>query len=102
MLIIRGVNVFPTQIEEQILRLPALAPHYQIEVSRNGNLDEFMVAVERNPDTDAALSRTAAADLQCRIKDLVGVSAKIEVRDPGAIPRSEGKARRVIDKRNPG
>ena len=99
MLIIRGVNVFPTQVEEQILKVPALAPHYQIELSRSGNLDEMAINVELSPGVDAATSQAAAAQLTKHIKDLIGVSAKVRVHAEGGVARSGGKAQRVIDKR---
>ena len=99
MLIIRGVNVFPTQVEEQILKVNALAPHYQIEITRPDNLDEMTINVELSPDADAAVKQPATAELQRHIKDLIGVSAKVNVLDEGAVARSEGKAKRVIDKR---
>jgi len=99
MLIIRGVNVFPTQIEERVLQQPELAPHYQLRVSRDGRLDVLTVLVERKPDVASADDAAIAAALTKDIKDYVGVSAKIEVRDPGKVARSEGKAVRVIDER---
>jgi phenylacetate-CoA ligase len=100
MLIIRGVNVFPTQVEEQILRCPGLAAHYQIEVTREERLDAMRVLVEAREDFTDADSRNAQGDLLCRhIKDLVGVTATVSVVDPGAIERSLGKAKRVVDKR---
>ena len=99
MLIIRGVNVFPTQVEEQILKVDSLAPHYQIEITRSGNLDEMTINVELSPDADAAAKQPATTELQRHIKDLIGVSAKVNVLDEGAVARSEGKAKRVIDKR---
>ncbi len=99
MLIIRGVNVFPTQVEEQIFRVPGLAAHYQIEITRSGNLDEMAINVELSPGAAAAAKQPAAAELQNHIKDLIGVSAKVNVHDEGGVARSEGKAKRVIDKR---
>ena len=98
MLIIRGVNVFPSAIEEQVLSVSGLAPHYLIEVDRHGNLDEVTLSVERRDDA------TADADVLCarltrKIKDMLGISAQVEIRDPGELPRSQGKAQRVIDKR---
>ena len=99
MLIIRGVNVFPTQVEEQILKVSGLAPHYQIELSRAGNLDEMEINVELAPGVDATASRAAAAQLTKHIKDLIGVSAKVRVHAEGGVARSEGKAKRVLDKR---
>jgi len=99
MMIIRGVNVFPTQIEELMLREPALAPHYQIEITRPGNLDEMTVLVERLPGEGSADGDAAGRALQHHIKSLVGVSAKVSVLPPNAIERSLGKARRIVDKR---
>ena len=99
MLIVRGVNVFPSQIEEQILKVGGLAPHYQIVLSRQHRLDEIEVMVEAMPGGDAGARQTAAGELSRRIKNLVGVSATITVTDPGGVERSQGKARRVVDKR---
>src|SRR6185437_14359967 len=99
MMIIRGVNVFPTQIEELILRDPALAPHYQLEVTRPTHLDELTVLVERAPQAGASDADAAGTRLARSIKDLVGVSAAVRVVAPGGIERSMGKARRVVDKR---
>ena len=100
MIILRGVNVFPTQIEEQILKCPGLAPHFQIELTRSGRMDTMTVHVECAGDHTAADARAAAAkELSHHIKSVVGVSTRIEVRDPGGIARSEGKAKRVIDNR---
>ena len=97
MMILRGVNVFPTQIEEQALRVNGLSPHFQIELTRQGRLDEMTVRVEAAP---GGVDRAAAArQLQHHIKSVVGVSARVDVCDPGALPRSEGKAKRVVDKR---
>jgi phenylacetate-CoA ligase len=99
MLIIRGVNVFPTQIEERVLAVEALAPHYQIRVSRDGNLDVMTVQVEKTPEAAEADQGKLAAELSKGIKDYVGVSCIIEVCEPGGVTRSEGKAVRVIDER---
>jgi phenylacetate-CoA ligase len=102
MLIIRGVNVFPSQIEELILKQPGLSPHYVLEVSRTGHLDELEVAVELKPELSAA-SKAARQEmahaLQHHIKSYIGVSTEIRVVDVGSIERSIGKAKRVIDKR---
>lgn len=101
MMIVRGVNVFPTQIEELILKQPALAPHYQCILTREGPLDCLTVAVEAGaglpPDGEDA--RGAAQRLAHEIKAYIGTSAKIEVRPPGGIERSMGKAKRVVDQR---
>jgi phenylacetate-CoA ligase len=101
MLIVRGVNVFPSQIEELILRQAALAPHYQLEIRRSGALDELTVHVEIHPDgrTGKAGCQRAAADLGHAIKAFVGVTAAIALREPGTLERSIGKAKRVIDMR---
>lgn len=100
MMIVRGVNVFPTQIEEQILKVKALAPHYVIELTRDGRMDAIEVIVEAVTGIDdARMRQAAAAELQHLIKSLVGVTARITVTDPGRVERSQGKARRVIDKR---
>lgn len=99
MLIIRGVNVFPTQIEERVLAVEALAPHYQIRVSRDGQLDVITVQVEKSTEAADADSAALASELKKGIKDFVGVSANIDVCEPGRVARSEGKAVRVIDER---
>ncbi|MDT7547838.1 MAG: phenylacetate-CoA ligase [Actinomycetota bacterium] len=99
MVILRGVNVFPTQIEEQLLRVEGLAPHYEILLTRPGRLDEMTVRAESR----ASLSADAVAALSDRlaalIKENVGISATCEVHEPGTLRRSEGKAQRVIDLR---
>jgi phenylacetate-CoA ligase len=102
MLIIRGVNVFPSQIEELILKQPKLSPHYVIELSRDGHLDAIKVNVEIKPEFEfasGAEKEFVAHDLQHHIKSYIGVSAKIDVVEVGGIERSVGKAKRVIDKR---
>jgi len=102
MLIIRGVNVFPTQIEELILKQPALAPHYVLEVSREQQMDRLDVIVEIKPEAHALgyIDREAAAmKLQHDIKSYVGVTTHVRVVDIGTVERSMGKAKRVIDKR---
>ena len=97
MMILRGVNVFPTQIEEQVLRVPGLAPYFQIELTREGRLDAMRVHVE---PLDGGADRAALAALLAeRVKAVVGVSCTVAVADPGGVERSEGKARRVVDRR---
>ncbi len=96
MLIIRGVNVFPMQIEELVLMQPDLSGHYQIELSRNGRMDEVIVRVETKPD---GIGTSAGPALAAGIKDHIGITAAVEVMPPGGIERSLGKARRVIDRR---
>ena len=101
MLIIRGVNVFPSQIEELIVGQLHLAPHYSLEVRREGTLDHLEVMVELDPLTAnvASLRDEAARDLQRRIKSYIGVTASVTVCNPGTIDRSIGKAKRVFDRR---
>ena len=101
MLIIRGVNVFPSQIEELILRQPELSANYLLEIHRPDKLDCMDVRVEHKPGAlDDPLAREAAAHaLQQRIKTYVGVSTRVRIEEVGALERSEGKARRVIDRR---
>jgi phenylacetate-CoA ligase len=100
MMILRGVNVFPTQIEEQILKCKGLAPHFLIELTRSGRMDNMTVHVECSEDmADADARARSAKELAHHIKSVVGVSTKIEVRDPNSMPRSEGKAKRVLDNR---
>lgn len=103
MIILRGVNVFPTQIEEQILKCKGLAPHFQIELARDGRMDNMTVHVECAPDqVDADARAKSAKELAHHIKAVVGVSTRINVTDPNAIARSEGKAKRVVDNRPKG
>ena len=102
MMIIRGVNVFPTQVEELVLAREGLSGHYQIVLTRQGRMDEMQVLVEAHPDwwqaPDAARDQ-AAVDLARDIKERIGVTASVELRAPGGIERSLGKARRVVDQR---
>ena len=100
MLIIRGVNLFPTQIEELILEDARLAPHYVLEVRRTRRLDELKVVVEGRPDAaEAGIRMAAGRDLSRRIKSRIGVSAEVAVVEPGTVERSVGKAKRIIDLR---
>jgi len=100
MLIIRGVNVFPTQIEEQICKLPKLEPQYQLVVSRDGHLDKLEVLVELRAGIARSDAGDVARELEHRIKTNVGVSTKVTLLGPGGIERTAtGKAKRVIDKR---
>ncbi|MBR3193308.1 phenylacetate--CoA ligase PaaK [Bosea sp. (in: a-proteobacteria)] len=103
MMILRGVNIFPTQIEEQLLKCGGLAPHFQIELVRAGRMDDMVVHVEAMPHAaDAAARASSAKELAHHIKSVVGVSTKIEVGDPDSVERSAGKARRVVDNRPKG
>ncbi|MDI1287569.1 MAG: AMP-binding protein [Reyranella sp.] len=99
MLIVRGVNLFPSQVEEQILRDPALSGHYVIVLSRTGALDDLLVRVEARVALDGDAVRQSAAELARRLKGMCGLSATIDIAIPGAVERSLGKAKRVIDKR---
>lgn len=100
MIILRGVNVFPTQIEEQILKCGGLAPHFQIELRREGRMDEMIVHVECHLEHTSAEARQAAArQLHQNIRNTIGINCKIEVSLPEQIERSEGKAKRIIDNR---
>ncbi|MBL7261172.1 phenylacetate--CoA ligase PaaK [Paractinoplanes lichenicola] len=94
MMIVRGVNVFPTQIEELILRIPGLAPHYQCVLTRPGRLDELTVRVEARPG-----AAPDGRELAALIKQNIGVTAAVEVLAPDALERSVGKARRIVDNR---
>jgi len=90
MLIIRGVNVFPSEIERALLAIPELTPHYQLVVERSGHLDELTVQVEGTVDPAA---------VRKRLNEVLGLAAQVEIAKPGSIPRSEGKALRVLDRR---
>jgi phenylacetate-CoA ligase len=103
MLIIRGVNVFPSQIEELLLKQVEFAPHYVLEVRREGHLDDLDVLVERRAGAAAPLSvatiTSIEQDMERQIKGYIGVTARVRVVEPGTVQRSQGKAVRVIDKR---
>ena len=99
MLIIRGVNLFPTQIEEILVKLAALSPHYQLELYKKGNLDAVKVHCERSVSADSNAGHAAANQLTQTIKATIGVSVETVIHEPGSIARSEGKAQRVVDKR---
>ena len=97
MIILRGVNVFPTQIEELVLARDDLSGHYQIELTRDGRMDAMLVRVEARPDSFGTTD--AGPALAATIKNRVGVTATVQIVPPGGIERSLGKARRVIDRR---
>ncbi len=102
MLIIRGVNLFPTQIEEMLLQEPALAPHYQLIVTRDGHLDQLEVLVESREDVRHGDGIRAGAVLEQKIKAFIGVSSIVSVLPPNGVERTlVGKARRVVDRRIP-
>jgi phenylacetate-CoA ligase len=99
MIILRGVNLFPTQIEELILRTPELSPHFQCVLGRTGPLDDLTVRVERRASTPAQQAAAAGRQLQALVKNVIGVSVAVDVVDPEAVERSMGKMRRVVDQR---
>lgn len=101
MMIIRGVNVFPTQIEEIIFTDKRLTPHYFCEIRRPKVMDELTVVAEARPEFSDDHTRShIAEELKKNIKNLCGVTTKIDIREPGGVPRSAGKAKRVIDYRD--
>ncbi|WP_412550374.1 phenylacetate--CoA ligase PaaK [Shimia sp. MIT910701] len=103
MIILRGVNVFPSQVEEQVLATGGLAPYYQIELYKSGRMDAMRVFVEAMPSAADNLSKTAAARMLTKhIKDMIGVTVEVMVGDPGEVERSQGKAKRVVDNRGAG
>ena len=101
MMIVRGVNVFPTQIEELILKRAELAPHYQCVLRRTGAMDDLIVIIETHHrvSPESSEARAAAALLQHEIKVYIGTSVEIELRATGGVERSVGKAKRVVDER---
>ena len=100
MIILRGVNVFPTQIEEQLMTVAGLAPHFQIELGREGRMDTLTVLAEASVAAAEAAARTVAASaLSAKVKDAIGVSIRVTVADPGGVARSQGKAVRIVDNR---
>ncbi|GAB3567550.1 phenylacetate--CoA ligase [Amycolatopsis endophytica] len=101
MIILRGVNVFPTQIEEIVLATDGLAPHFQLRLTKKDRMDQLTVLVEARTDTPADRRLSAAAEISARVKDGVGISVGVDVLDPDTLERSMGKLRRVIDQRPP-
>jgi phenylacetate-CoA ligase len=100
LIILRGVNVFPSQIEEKLVTIPALSLHYQIVLTRTGRMDEMAIEVEARPECISPEAREAAAKSLARIiKDTIGITTAVNVRDPETIERSVGKAKRVVDRR---
>lgn len=103
MMIIRGVNVFPTQIEEEVVKIPQFSESYEIHLTREGNLDSMNVHVELRPGSanlSTAEQQELASQLKHHVKSSVGISVAVTLRDPGTIARSEGKAKRVWDERD--
>jgi phenylacetate-CoA ligase len=99
MMIVRGVNVFPTQIEELILRTASLSPHFQCVLRRDGRMDTLTVRVERRAAVDAGAAERAGHELRRLVKDTIGVSVDVEVIEPDGVERSMGKMRRIVDQR---
>jgi len=99
MLIIRGVNVYPSQIESVLVGLPGIAPHYQLVVERKGSLDHVTIEAEAAPGVAAAEYPRIAGEVRHHVKSMIGISADVAMRAPGEIPRSQGKAVRVRDLR---
>ncbi|MEV7085741.1 phenylacetate--CoA ligase PaaK [Streptomyces sp. NPDC093085] len=99
LVILRGVNLFPTQIEEIVLRTPGVAPHFQLRLAREGRLDTLTVRAEARPAATPEERERAARAIAVAVKEGVGVSAAVEVVDPGTLERSVGKIRRVVDLR---
>ncbi|MFF4169475.1 phenylacetate--CoA ligase PaaK [Streptomyces sp. NPDC001744] len=102
MIVLRGVNLFPTQIEEIVLRVPAVAPHFQLRLTREGRLDALTVRVEARADATGGERAEAARTVAAAVKEGIGVSVEVEVVDPGTLERSVGKIRRTVDLREPG
>jgi phenylacetate-CoA ligase len=100
MMIVRGVNVFPTQIEEQILAVEGLTPHYLCVLTRPGNLDELTVQVEAHESVRTEARSGLGRQLGDRVKNTIGVTVRVEVLDPHALERSLGKAKRIADRRS--
>ena len=101
MMIIRGVNIFPTQIEEQLLKIDSLSPHFQIRLVKEGRMDKMIVYTEhyKSDDMEKTYTEDLAVNLKNRVKDNIGLNIEVNVGKKGAVPRSEGKAVRVIDER---
>jgi phenylacetate-CoA ligase len=102
MLIIRGVNVYPSQVEAVLVGAPHIAPHYQLVVERRGSLDHMAVEVEARRGVPAEAFASIASDVAHHIKSLIGLTAEVVVKKPDEIPRSQGKAVRVRDLRPKG
>jgi len=99
MMIIRGVNVFPSQIEELLLKQQGMAPHYQIELSTDNNMDCISVNCEAKPGCTDSDRQQMERQVTHSIKDFIGISAVVNILHEGEVPRSAGKAQRVIDNR---
>lgn len=99
MVILRGVNLFPTQIEEIVLRTPGVAPHFQLRLTREGRLDALTVRAEARPGATPEARDAAARSITAAVKDGVGVSVAVEIVEPESLERSVGKIRRIVDLR---
>jgi len=100
MIILRGVNVFPTQVEEQILKCDGLTAHFQIELIREGRMDAMIIHAEATPERSSSEARDASAkELAHHVKSTIGVSSKVQIHEPLGVARSQGKAQRVVDNR---
>ncbi|MCX5112776.1 phenylacetate--CoA ligase [Streptomyces sp. NBC_00378] len=100
LVILRGVNLFPTQIEEIVLRTPGVAPHFQLRLTREGRLDALTVRAEARAGTTPEQRTAAAASITAAVKDGIGVSVGVEIVDPETLERSVGKFRRIVDERD--
>ena len=100
MIILRGVNLFPTQIEELVLGIPELSPHFVLELTRSGRLDALTVRVERRPDAVAETSERGAELLVKYVKERIGTTVAVTLVDAGTLARSEGKLKRLYDLRD--
>ncbi|WP_326671594.1 phenylacetate--CoA ligase PaaK [Streptomyces canus] len=100
MVILRGVNLFPTQIEEIVLRTPGVAPHFQLRLTREGRLDALTVRAEARPGATPETREAAARTIATAVKDGIGVSVAVEIVEPESLERSVGKIRRIVDQRS--
>ena len=100
MIILRGVNLFPSQIEELALKIPALSPHFTLEITRPHRMDQMTIHIERREDATVEEAQEAGRTLQHEIKTKIGSSAAIDIAEPGTLERSSGKLRRVYDRRD--
>jgi phenylacetate-CoA ligase len=99
MIILRGVNLFPTQIEEIVLRTSGLSPHFSLLLTTRGRMDHLTVQIEARPDCPPERREPAAAEVATAVKDTVGTSVDVTVVDPETLPRSVGKLKRLQDQR---
>ncbi|MFF8730950.1 phenylacetate--CoA ligase PaaK [Streptomyces sp. NPDC015171] len=100
MVILRGVNLFPTQIEEIVLRTPGVAPHFQLRLTREGRMDALTVRAEARPDASPEARQAASRAIVAAVKDGIGVSVDVEIVEPESLERSVGKIRRIVDLRS--